>query len=74
MYRIIYHWFYTTDDQRRRIGLSKSIENGILDLTKKSITILMKDFVKASATKDGTIWKADYARTMSDSAGEEVTN
>ena len=74
LYRIAYHWMWSKDDYGRPVGIYGATVSGIGDLTKKGVGIMLKDYVKRSAKKDGVFWKKQYSRNMSETATEEAQN
>ena len=74
LYRIGYHWMWSKDEYGRPVGMYGAIVNGIKDLTKKGVGIMLKDYVKSSAKTDGALWKKEYSQNMSENVTEEAQN
>jgi len=65
LYRIGYHWTFDKDDQGNGIGISLSIERGVLDFVGKGAAVLLGDFLEKAGKGR---WPEKYSVTSKDQA------
>ncbi len=51
VYRIVYHWWYDKDKHKKPIGFVEAIKRGIYDMSGKSASILLSDYIKNTELK-----------------------
>ncbi len=74
IYRIIYHWWYDKDKQKKPIGFLEAIKRGIYDTSGKSLSILLSDYIKNKELKAGKVKNfADADEKRFDDAVEKTT-
>ena len=58
VYRIIYHKYYDKDKNNNPIGYVEAVKRGIYDMSGKSLSILISDYVEKSNFKSSVTLQA----------------